>query len=91
MSYFRTPNGSEVDFVWRRGQYAVGIEVKSSATWWHEYSCVMNDLQSDGILSKCFGVFLGDHAQQDGLVRVLPYLDSLSEVNEGRVFERQGG
>jgi predicted AAA+ superfamily ATPase len=33
LRHWRTPSGSEVDFVWTRGRRAVGIEVKASARW----------------------------------------------------------
>ena len=31
LSYYRTPSGTEIDFVWVRGGTAIGIEVKASA------------------------------------------------------------
>jgi predicted AAA+ superfamily ATPase len=37
LSYWRTPNGSEVDFIWSRGARAVGIEVKATAMWRGEH------------------------------------------------------
>ncbi|MBX7117326.1 MAG: DUF4143 domain-containing protein, partial [Myxococcaceae bacterium] len=33
LSYWRTPSGSEVDFIWSRGKKQVAIEVKASTRW----------------------------------------------------------
>jgi predicted AAA+ superfamily ATPase len=91
MSYFRTPSGTEVDFVWQRAGHAVGIEVKASTTWRREYTRTMADLHSAGVLSRCYGVYLGEHAQQDGPVRVLPLAAFLSELAAGKVLARGRG
>ena len=36
LRYWRTPAGSEVDFIWTRAKRAVGIEVKASSVWRRE-------------------------------------------------------
>jgi predicted AAA+ superfamily ATPase len=45
LSYYRTPSGSEVDFIWVRGKHAVGIEVKASPRWRQEYGRALAELQ----------------------------------------------
>jgi uncharacterized protein len=85
-SYWRTPSGSEVDFVWSRGRARVGIEVKTTARWRAEDARSLKDLHREGLLSHCFGVYLGDRALQDGPVTVLPYLDFVRALAAGKVL-----
>src|SRR5438128_10442606 len=37
LRHWRTPSGSEVDFVWTRAKRAIGIEVKASGHWRHGF------------------------------------------------------
>jgi predicted AAA+ superfamily ATPase len=86
LSYYRTPSGTEVDFVWRRGKLAVGVEVKAGPRWRPEYGRVLADLYRAGIVTGCFGVYLGDTPLRDGPVRVLPLHEFLGELAGGRVL-----
>ena len=83
LSYYRTPSGTEVDFIWRRGKRAVGIEVKASARWRPEYGRALLDLHRAGVVTKCCGVYLGDTALRDGPLRVFPLLAFLRELSRG--------
>ena len=86
LSYYRTPSGSEVDFVWVRGRRAVGIEVKASQRWRPEHGRAMADMHGNGILTACYGVYLGDVPLKDGPIRVLPLRAFLRELSADRVF-----
>jgi predicted AAA+ superfamily ATPase len=86
LSYFRTPSGTEVDFVWARGRYRVGIEVKSATRWRTEHSRALRDLHEAKVLTSCYGVYLGDTQQQDGAVRVLPLHAFLRELAAGNIL-----
>ncbi len=86
LSYYRTPSGSEVDFIWVRGRRAAGIEVKASERWRPEHGRVLRDLHAAGVLTACYGVYLGDVPLKDGPVRVLPLHEFLSELAAGRVL-----
>ncbi len=88
LAYYRTPSGTEIDFIWSRGKLAVGIEVKASARWRPEFSRAAADLHRAGVLSKCYGVYLGDRPLQDGPVRVLPLHAFLRELASGRVLPK---
>jgi predicted AAA+ superfamily ATPase len=85
-SYYRTPSGSEVDFVWVRGKRAVGIEVKASTRWRQEFGRALVDLKQAGVLTACYGVYLGDRPLQADLVTVLPLKDFLAALTAGRVL-----
>ncbi len=86
ISYYRTPSGTEIDFVWSRGKLTVGIEVKASPRWRPEYGRALTDLHGAGVLSSCWGVYLGETALVDGPVRVLPLRAFLGELAAGRVL-----
>ena len=85
-SYYRTPSGSEVDFIWNRGKLAIGIEVKASPRWRPEHSRALVDLHESGVITACYGVYLGDVPLQDGPVRVLPLYAFLQELSAGRIL-----
>jgi predicted AAA+ superfamily ATPase len=86
LSYYRTPSGTEIDFVWTRAGHAVGIEVKAAERWRPEFSRALVELQSSGIIATAWGVYLGDQPLQAGQVRVLPMPMFLSELVAGRVL-----
>ncbi len=72
LAYWRTPSGSEVDFVWTRGRSAVGIEVKASERWRTEWGSALRDLIAGGALTRAYGIYLGDRRLKDGPIDVLP-------------------
>jgi predicted AAA+ superfamily ATPase len=86
LAYWRTPSGTEVDFVWCRGQNAVSIEVKSSSRWRPDFGRASRELLADGVVRRPFGVYLGEHALKDGAVRVLPVAAFLRALEKGDVI-----
>jgi len=86
LSYWRTPSGTEVDFVWSRGARAIAIEVKAGKTWRAEYSRGLKTLAETKKLAKCFGVYGGDDRLKDGPVLVLPVIDFMRELASGRIL-----
>ena len=86
LSYYRTPSGTEVDFVWTRAAYAVGIEVKASARWRPEFGSALAELRAAGVIGSAWGVYLGERPLQAGPVRVLPLHGFLRELASGRVL-----
>lgn len=90
LSYYRTPHGTEVDFIWTRGGQAVGIEAKASSRWRTEYSVAMKDLYTAGVLNAAYGVYLGDQPLQDGPVKVMPWQELLKALAAGHVLPPTG-
>ncbi len=86
LAYWRTPSGSEVDFVWSRGGRAVGIEVKASARWRSGDSRALHELVESRVVRRGLGVYLGKTALKDGKVDVLPLRPFLSRLYEGDVL-----
>jgi predicted AAA+ superfamily ATPase len=86
LRYWRTPSGSEVDFIWTRGRRAVGVEVKASTQWRREFGGPLKSLIDDGIVDAGFGVYAGTAELKDGPLRVLPLMRFLKELAAGRVL-----
>jgi predicted AAA+ superfamily ATPase len=86
LSYWRTPSGSEVDFVWERGKRKVGIEVKAATSWRREYASALVELRGEGALSAAFAVYGGKDRLLDRGVSVLPIVEFLRELTAGRVL-----
>lgn len=86
LSYYRTPSGTEIDFVWTRGRRAVGIEVKASRRWRPEDGRALSEMHRAAVLTQCHGVYLGDVARRDGPVMVRPVHAFLRELAAGRVI-----
>lgn len=86
LHYWRTPHGSEVDFIWTRAQRAVGIEVKASNRWRTEFGGPLKGLLDAGIVQTGFGVYTGTAELKDGLLRVLPLPRFLKMLADGDLF-----
>jgi predicted AAA+ superfamily ATPase len=89
LSYWRTPSGSEVDFVWTRGPRACGIEVKASRRWRREDGAALKQMVAEGIVRRGFGVYLGEAVLKDEAIEVLPIRDFLTRLNAGSVVAAQ--
>jgi predicted AAA+ superfamily ATPase len=86
LAFWRTPSGSEIDFVWSRGSRAVGIEVKASERWRSGDGRALQDLLAKRVIQRGFGVYLGNSALRDGSVDVLPLKSFLAKLNDGAVL-----
>jgi predicted AAA+ superfamily ATPase len=85
LHYWRTPSGTEVDFIWTRAKRAVGIEVKAATTWRGEYSASLKTLLADKIWSSAHGVYTGATELKDGDVRIWPLQRFLRELAAGNI------
>jgi predicted AAA+ superfamily ATPase len=87
LHYWRTPSGSEVDFVWTRGKRAVGVEVKASSTWRREHGAALKALVDGGTLTDGHGVYTGSRVLKDGPIRVWPVMRFLRELAAGHILD----
>jgi len=86
LAYYRTPSGTEVDFVWTRGKHRIGIEVKASPRWKPEYGRALHDLWEQKTLTECHAIYLGDTPQQDRQINVRPLFGFLEELGSGKIL-----
>jgi len=87
LSYWRTPAGTEVDFIWRRGRRVVGVEVKASARWRREDSATLHQLIDEKTLTAGYLVYGGADVLRDRGVTVLPVEEFSRRVARGDLFE----
>lgn len=86
LHYWRTPSGSEVDFVWSRGDRAIGFEIKAATTWRGEYGTAIKRLIADGVLTGAHGVYTGSTELKDGKLRVWPLKHFLRALTDGDIL-----
>lgn len=86
LSYYRTPAGVEVDFIWSRGNKAIGVEVKSSTEWKPEYGRGLLDLLAQGKIQSAHGVYRGDRPFKMGPIQIWPYLEFSKRLFDGSLF-----
>lgn len=86
LSYWRTPSGTEVDFVWERGDKRIGIEVKASKRWRSEYGSALADLKKEGHITAAFGVYAGSERQRERELTVLPFAEFTRDLTAGKVL-----
>jgi predicted AAA+ superfamily ATPase len=91
LSYWRTPSGSEADFVWTRGASSVGIEVKSAKQWKGEHGRVLHEMLEEKVVQKAFGVYLGREALKKGKLEILPLEGFLRRLEAGKVLSTGDG
>ncbi len=85
--YWRTPDGMEVDFIWKRGKKIVAIEVKSTARWKEEYSAGIRSLLSSKIeISACYGIYCGEEILKQDFGWVLPWKEFLKQLYAGEII-----
>jgi predicted AAA+ superfamily ATPase len=89
VSYWKTHNGAEVDFVVDTPDRPVAIEIKSAARWDHRWNVGL--LSLGALLPKLglemFGVNDGPRALVSDGVRVLPWRAFLDELWAGRLIK----
>ncbi len=83
LAYWRTPNGVEVDFILSRGDSAIGIEVKSSATWRAHSGDALKELLRENVIQRAIGVYGGEHMIKDGPIEVYPAATWAAKLAEG--------
>lgn len=83
ISYWRTPSGVEVDFVWQRGERRVGFEVKASARWRPDDGDGLRTLSQTVGLDRSVGVYLGDQRLKDGDIEVYPLSEFVKALSNG--------
>ncbi len=86
LTYWRTPSGAEIDFVWTRAETSVGIEVKATTRWRREDGRVLEELLEAGVLRRAVGVYLGRSPLKVGGVDVLPLAKFLDGLRDGAVI-----
>ncbi len=86
LHYYRSSGGTEIDFIWTRGNRAVGLEVKASTRWQRKWCRPLQELREQGVLTEAFGVYRGQARLTIGAVQVLPVSDFLHALCGGEIL-----
>jgi predicted AAA+ superfamily ATPase len=86
ISYWRTPSGGEIDFIWRRGKRAVGIEVKASNRYRSDEAAALREFLDRKLLGSAFVVYDGREVLNDKGVVVLPVVEFMRRLARGEVI-----
>lgn len=87
LSYWRTAEGLEIDFIWTRGQKTIAIEVKSSSQWKKEYNRGLKSLSSSPIKpTACYAIYCGENILKQDWGFVLPWQDFLNQLYQGKII-----
>ncbi len=87
LCYWRTPTGSEIDFLWWFGSRAVAIEVKASTRHRAEFTKGIESFREGHRLHSSWVVYLGEKTLRVGETTVLPVMEFLRRLHEGDVIE----
>jgi predicted AAA+ superfamily ATPase len=86
ISYWATPSGGEIDFIWRRGKHAVGIEVKASSRYRRDFAVALHDFLERRLIASAYLVYDGSEILKDGKVSILPLKHFLRRLAAGQVI-----
>jgi predicted AAA+ superfamily ATPase len=86
LSYWRTASGVEIDFLWSRGNRAVGIEVKATERWRSQDGKALQTALAEKLIQRAYGVYLGAAPQRDGEIRVLHVTQFAQALANGEVL-----
>jgi predicted AAA+ superfamily ATPase len=86
ITYWGTPSGGEIDFIWRRGKRAVGIEVKASNRYRSEDAATLREFLQRKLLGSAYVVYDGRDVLQDGGITVLPVAELMRRLARGDVI-----
>lgn len=86
LSYWRTPSGSEIDFIWSRGNRRIAIEVKATSRWRNEESRSLLEFVKQVPGTRALAVFLGADVLKNDGVEILPLRMFLERLSRGEVL-----
>lgn len=85
--YWRTKEGAEIDFVWKRGKTIILIEVKSSERWKKEHSKGIKSFCASSIKpTACYGIYCGQEVLKQEWGLVFPWELFLDELYKGKIL-----
>jgi predicted AAA+ superfamily ATPase len=70
--FWRTSDGNEVDFIFKRGKEVIGFEIKSAKEWKKDYQFGLETLLREKVITKGFGIYLGDQKLKKNEVTIYP-------------------
>jgi predicted AAA+ superfamily ATPase len=86
INYWATPSGGEIDFIWRRGKRAVGVEVKAANRYRREEAATLREFLARKHIASAYLVYDGKEILKDGGVVILPVTEFMRRLARGDVI-----
>jgi uncharacterized protein len=86
LGFWKTPSGSEIDFLWWYGKDVVAIEVKLASKFNPDFLKGINSFQKNKSLKSSWVVYLGDEELKVGHTHILPVKKFLQRLYQGKVI-----
>lgn len=86
LGFWRTPSGTEVDFIWWYGETAVGIEVKSSTTIRKQHLKGLKTLAESMAIEASYLVYLGSEELLIEGIQIIPVMQFLRKLHQGAII-----
>ena len=86
LSYWRTPSGTEVDFVWQKGSRVVAIEAKATKTYSSKFGAGIRSMEEGKKLSGKWVVYLGEKSLKDDGIHVTPALKFAKLLSQDEII-----
>jgi predicted AAA+ superfamily ATPase len=90
LSYWRSASKQEIDFVWTRGDCAIGFDIKASSTWRREYGSAIRDLIAKRKLLGGYVIYAGESLTNEQGVTVLSVSQFLQKLWNGEILVEGG-
>jgi predicted AAA+ superfamily ATPase len=84
--HWRTSGGAEIDFVWQRGEAAIGIELKTSSTWRSDFGKSLRPLLKERKLTRGLVIYRGNHLASEQGVEGMPLESFLARLWNGEIL-----
>lgn len=86
LGFWRTPSGSEIDFLWWYGKKIIAIEVKSAKKFKKEFLKGINAFQENKTLHSSWVVYLGKEILKVNQTFILPVHEFLKQLYQGKII-----
>jgi len=85
--YWKTEDNIEIDFIWKRGNKVIAIEVKSGENWKAEFNRGFNSLCNSAVkVTACYGIYCGKETLKKEFGWVFPWEVFLKKLYAGEIF-----
>lgn len=86
LGFWRTPSGTEVDFIWWYGEKTVGIEVKSSTTIRKQHLKGLKTLGESMAVEASYLVYLGSEELLIDGIHIMPVMQFLRKLHNSSII-----
>lgn len=86
LGFWRTPSGSEVDFIWWYGEKTVGVEVKSSTNFRKEQLKGLKALKASMAVHASYLVYMGSEELIIDDIHIMPVMNFLKKLHAGLIL-----